>query len=161
MYQRIMEILVLLMDELNGETWKADQITQFSEDLIQRGYTEQEINTAFYWLYNRFNWDSTASPHQALDINEQSESSHRVLHTTEQRLLTPEAYGYLLQLKHLKLIASREIEEVIERLLILDIQPANIEDVKVVVQSMMFEEGGFWIDQLRPLGLSQKGESYH
>jgi len=76
-------------------------------------------------------------------------------------LLTPEAFGYLLQLKHLKLISARDIEEVIERLLILDIQPANVEDVKVVVQSMMFEEGGFWVDQLRPLGLSQKGESYH
>ncbi len=160
MYHRIMEILVLLMDELSDRTWETDQINQFSEDLIQRGYTEQEINTAFYWLYNRFNWDN-ANPHQALDVNDQSESSHRVLHIIEQRLLTPEAFGYLLQLKHLKLISARDIEEVIERLLILDIQPANVEDVKVVVQSMMFEEGGFWVDQLRPLGLSQKGESYH
>ena len=69
MYQRIMEILVLLMDEIDSENWNVEEMDQLSEDLIRRGYTEQEINTAFYWLNQRFSWNSSA-PTQKLNLNE-------------------------------------------------------------------------------------------
>lgn len=160
MYQRIMEILVLLMDEFEGKNWKTDQMDQMSENLIQRGYTEQEINTAFYWLYHRFDWDSKAPPY-LLDIHDPADTSHRVLHSLEQSYVTPEAFGYLLQLKHLKLITSKEMEEIIERLLILDIQPSGVEDVKSIVQSMLFEDGGLWSGNFRSIGPLNRGETYH
>ncbi|MBU1882009.1 DUF494 family protein, partial [bacterium] len=82
MYQRIMEILILLMDELGGSSSSLDEMDQLSDDLIERGYTEQEINTAFYWLYNRFQKESTPLYHK-FDITPPEESAHRVLHTLE------------------------------------------------------------------------------
>lgn len=160
MYQRIMEILVLLMDEIDGENWNVDEMDQLSEDLIRRGYTEQEINTAFYWLNQRFSWNSN-TPAQKVNITEPAETSYRVLHSLEQKYLEVEAYGYLLQLRHLNLITTTEMEEVVERLVILDYRSASVEDVKIMVQSLLFEEGNFWPGSLRSLGTNDKGETFH
>ncbi len=160
MYQRIMEILVLIMDEFGSEKWHVEEMVQVSENLIERGYTEQEINTAFTWLHHRFQFDASL-PADNVAIGEPEGTSHRVLHTLEQRYLNPEAHGYLLQLKHLSLIDSRELEEVIERLFILDFQPATVEDVAMIVQSMLFEEGGFGAGNLHLLAVTKKEETYH
>lgn len=160
MYQRIMEILVILMDEFSDKSWKTEQMDQFGEDLLQRGYTEQEINTAFYWLYHRLNRDKNVPP-QTLEVTEPSQTSHRVLHVLESRLLTPQAFGYLLQLRHLRLVSSKEMEEIIERLLLLDIRPASVEDVKIVTQSVMFDENGLWVENPRSAGSNHRGETYH
>ncbi len=160
MYHRIMEILVFLMDEFGGTNWQPEQMNQVSDDLIQRGYTEQEINTAFYWLYNRFGWDSSTATY-TLDINDPTETSHRVLHTQEQRYISPEAFGYLLQLKHLKLITSKDVEEIIERVLILDLQLATVEEVKMIVQSILFEDSDPLTANFQSLESTKKGETYH
>lgn len=160
MYQRIMEILVFLMDEFNGRTWQPEQMDQVSEDLIQRGYTEQEINTAFHWLYYRLGWDNDSITY-SLDINTPTETSHRLLHRQEKRHFTMEAFGYLLQLKHLKLITAKELEEVIERVISMDIQSASVEIVKKVVQSILFEEESSSASGIKPLQPPQKGETYH
>lgn len=160
MYSRIMEILVLLMDEIGAKNWQTDQMDRMSEDLIQQGYTEQEINTAFYWLYNRFGWDSSSLPY-TIDVDDPAESSHRVLHTMEQKYLTPDSFGYLLQLKHLKLISSKDIEEVIERITVMDLQTVSVDDVKIIVQTMLFDDGGMGGGYLRAFESSRKGETYH
>ncbi len=160
MYHRIMELLVLIMDEFSDSNWKAEEMDQVSENLIERGYTEQEINTAFYWLYYRFDLQG-GTPAQKVEIEEAAETSHRVLHNMERRYIEPEAFGYLLQLKHLKIISQREIEEIIERLFILDFQPATVEDVKSMVQSFIFEEGVSLPGILRSFEAPQKGETYH
>jgi uncharacterized protein Smg (DUF494 family) len=160
MYQRIMEILVFLMDEIGSETWKVEEMDQLSEDLIQRGYTEQEINTAFYWLNHRLSWNNDTPAHK-ININQPAETSSRVLHSLEQQYLEPKAYGYLLQLRHLNLITTSEMEEVVERLVILEYRSASIDDVKAMVQSLLFEEGNFWTGSLRSMGLNDKGETYH
>ena len=160
MQQRIMEILVFLMGEIEGRDWKADQMDRMSEDLASRGYTEQEINTAFYWLYRRFGWD-TSTQTCTLDVHDPAESSHRVLHTLEQSYIAPEAFGFLLQLRHLKLVTSREMEEIIERLLFLDLQPAGVDEVRAIVQAMLFEDHGLWAGSFRSAGPLNKGETYH
>ncbi|TKJ41528.1 hypothetical protein CEE37_02905 [candidate division LCP-89 bacterium B3_LCP] len=155
-----MEILVLLMDEFGDDKWQFDHMDQVSEDLIQRGYTEQEINTAFYWLYNRFGWED-ATPPYSLHIDDATGSSYRVLHPQEQRLITPESYGFLLQLSYLKLISPRDIEEVIERVAMLDLKSATVDEIKPIIQSILFEENNMWGNKYKGLNLSQKGETYH
>ncbi|MCX6639741.1 MAG: DUF494 family protein [bacterium] len=160
MYHRIMEILVLLMDEFGSQNWKPDQMDQLSDHLIQRGYTEQEINTAFYWLYHRFGWENNA-PLQKLFVDLPAETSCRLLNSLEQRYVSPEAYGYLLQLRHLRLLSARELEEVIERAQILEFQRANVEDMKAIVQSLLFEDGSTQSGNLKAFNLSSRGETCH
>ncbi len=160
MYQRIMEILVLLMDEFGTDRDSLEKMDQVSEDLIEKGYTEQEINTAFYWLHHRFNEENADTPPKSA-LQQPAAISHRVLHAYEQRHVTPEAFGHLLQLRHLNLISWQEMEEIIERLLILGIQSATVDDVKAMVQSVLFEEGNTWGGSLFPRDASGKAETYH
>ncbi|MBU0517928.1 DUF494 domain-containing protein [bacterium] len=160
MYQRIMEILILLMDELGGSSSSLDEMDQLSDDLIERGYTEQEINTAFYWLYNRFQKESTPLYHK-FDITPPEESAHRVLHTLEHRYVSPAAFGFLIQLQHLNLITSLELEEVIDRATALGLQSASVEDVRMILQTILFEDNGFWAGTLRAYGIHRDDETYH
>lgn len=160
MYHRIMELLVLLMDEFGKANFQSDQMDHISEDLIRRGYTEQEINTAFFWLYHRFWGEGENSFPQTLDIQEPSDTSHRVLNSIEQRYITPEAFGYILQLRSLNLIDSREMERIIERTIMLDAIPAGLEEVKMVAQSVLFEDSMQWNDS-RPMGPPGPSETFH
>jgi uncharacterized protein Smg (DUF494 family) len=140
MYQRIMELLVLLMDEFGKVSMQSDQMDHISEDLLRRGYTEQEINTAFFWLYHRFWGEGDNSFPHSLDIQEPAETAHRMLNSVERRYVTSEAFGYLLQLRNLKLITNRDMEKIIERTVILEVVPAGIEEIKMVTQSVLFED---------------------
>jgi uncharacterized protein Smg (DUF494 family) len=160
MYHKIMEILVLLMDEFGTQTWKPEQVDQFNEHLIQHGYTEQEINSAFYWLYNRFGWDNGA-PLSKVVLNLPQEDSSRVLNPIEQRFVSPEAFGYLLQLRYMHLLTAREMEEVIERSQLLDFQRASVDEIKVVVQSLLFDEGAAPIGFAKPSSYTGRGETCH
>jgi uncharacterized protein Smg (DUF494 family) len=155
-----MEILVLLMDEFGTDKDSLEKMDQVSEDLIERGYTEQEINTAFYWLHHRFHEENAETP-QKTTLQHPADKSHRVLHAYERRHVTPEAFGHLLQLRHLDLITWQEMEEIIERLLILGIQSASVDDVKAMVQSVLFEEGNTWGGSLFSHNASGKTETYH
>jgi len=155
-----MEILILLMDEFGGSSGTLDEMDQLSEDLIERGYTEQEINTAFYWLYNRF--QQGESPlYYKFDIASPEESAHRVLHTLEQRYVSPAAFGFLIQLRHLNLITPLEFEEVLSRASMLNLRSATVEDVRMILQTILFEDNGFWAGTLRAYGIHRDDETYH
>jgi uncharacterized protein Smg (DUF494 family) len=160
MYQRIMELLVLLMDEFGRTSFQSDQMDHLSEDLLRRGYTEHEINAAFFWLYHRFWEEGEHSRPRTLDLQEPSNTSHRVLNSFEQRYIKPEAYGYLLQLRNLQLIDGRELERIIERAFMLDAVPAGLEEIKMVVQSLLFDDNAAWSGN-RPIGPIGQSESFH
>lgn len=161
MYNRIMEILVLLMDKFGDRSWEVDQIDQLNNDLIERGYTEHEINTAFTWLYNRFGDDSGGKPLRKIESLEPGEMSHRVLHEAESRYITPAAFGYLLQLRHLRLIGLKEMESIIERSLLFAVQPVSLEEIKSIAHLVLFEDNGPWNGHLKLIVPSRRGETYH
>jgi uncharacterized protein Smg (DUF494 family) len=160
MYHRIMELLVLLMDEFGSSSLQSDQMDRISEALMHRGYTEQEINTAFFWLYHRFWSDQKNAFPRALEIQEPRPTSHRVLNSLEMRYVTPEAFGHLLQLLNLQLIDSREMESIIERALMLDLQPIGVEEIKLVAQSVLFEDNSAWT-AAKPAGPIGSSEIIH
>ena len=160
MYHRIMELLVLLMDEFGKVSFQSDQVDHISEDLIRRGYSEQEINTAFFWLYHRFWGEGDTTLPRLLDLQEPAETSHRVLNSIELRYITPEAFGYLLQLRSLRLIDTRDMERIIERTLMLDVVPAGVEEIKMVAQTVLFEDT-MQGNGLRPAGPAGQSEMFH
>ncbi len=160
MYSRIMEILVLLMGEIGDRNWQTDQMDRMSEDLVEQGYTEQEINTAFYWMYNRFGWENSSPPY-TISVDDTADTSHRVLHVMERKYLTPEAFGYILQLRHLQLISAKDVEEIIERMTIMDLQAASIEDIKIIIQTILFEDDGVGEGYFKAFEPSHRRETFH
>lgn len=137
MDQRIVEILIYLIGEIQSRRLDLDEVEVISDDLVKRGFTENEISTAITYLFDRV---------QKRDLEWKSESeqcywsfSERVLHDVERMVLTPDAYGYLLQLKHLGLIDALELEQIIERSLLMGIARVGLDDIKIIVASFLFD----------------------
>ena len=112
LYEKIIEIIVFLLGELK----KNKQLAEIDlENLSSLGYTQNEINTAFGWIYSKiyagekiFNEDTIKS------------RSFRMLHDVEKNVIAPEAYGYLIQLKELGLITDMDIEVIIDKIMLSD-----------------------------------------
>jgi uncharacterized protein Smg (DUF494 family) len=137
MDQRIVEILIYLIGEIQSRRLELDEVEVISDDLVKRGFTENEISTAITYLFDRvqkkeFEWKSE-SEHPYWPFSE------RVLHEVERMVLTPEAYGYLLQLKHLRLINALELEQIIERSLLMGTTRISLDDVRIIVASYLFD----------------------
>lgn len=134
MNERVVEILIYLMQEIRQNRKRVEQIDGISQDLLRQGYTENEINAAFSWLFERIKSET-----EELVLNDEpGGQSFRVLNDIEKLVITPEAYGYIIQLRQLRLIEQTDMEQIIERAIMLGANSIGIEDVKSIVASLFF-----------------------
>jgi uncharacterized protein Smg (DUF494 family) len=130
--ERIVDIIVFVMDKFKQQT--ARNYTDISKGLISDGYTENEINLALYWIFNHFH-GQTKNSQEGFSY---MPGSSRVLHDVEKMIFTPKAYGYLLQLFHLKIISHSGIEIIVDRALSFGSSRIDVEDVKSLASSILF-----------------------
>jgi len=134
MNERVVEILVYIMNEMQGEKAAPNNMEMISRDLLQRGYTENEISSAFSWLYERHqNENEELVRHTGPTLS----GTFRVLHDLERLVISPEGYGYLLQLKHLGVLDDAQIEQVIERAMMVGATRLPEEAIKSLVASTL------------------------
>jgi len=139
MNERVVEILVYIMNEMQGEQAAPNHMEIISRDLMQRGYTENEISSAFSWLYERQqNENEELVRHTGPTLS----GTFRVLHDLERLVISPAGYGYLLQLKHLGILDDAEIEQVIERAMMVGATRLPEEAIKSLVASTLFNLEG-------------------
>ena len=132
MREKIVEIIVYLMSELRNNIPLGDIDLSV---LTNSGYTPTEISTAFSWLYEKINLGENL----VTEISKSSPHSHRVLHDAERMVFTPEAYGYLIQLRELRLITEADIETVIDRVMLADYPTAGVQETKTIIASILLE----------------------
>ncbi len=137
MQERIIEIIVYLLGEFQ-QTPNSEDYTDLSKELLSRGYTENEINLAFSWIFNHMQVKTAPAAEFSYEAD-----SVRVLHDLEKLVIAPEAYGYLLQLWHLGVIKEYEMEDVIERVLSLGNTHISLEDVKTMAASLIFSQESY------------------
>jgi uncharacterized protein Smg (DUF494 family) len=135
MERHIVEILVILIHKYPQGAITSDEFEPLTRDLIDRGYTQHEIETAFFWYHSRQGVHSEAKPDQAL-----AEDSFRVLHEVERAVLTPEAYGYLISLRNLGMITLAEMDAIIERAVLLGGRRVDLDDIKSFVAAQIMEQ---------------------
>lgn len=131
MQERIIEIIIFLLEQFQQKPDK-DSRTDLSKDLVSRGYTDHEINLAFSWVTNHLQTRTmenagdyvNADPVEDVDL--------------EKLIITPEAYGYLIQVYHLGMLKEYDIEDVIDRALSVGSNHITLDDVKKVTASIMF-----------------------
>jgi len=132
MHERIVEILLLLMDELHENKRLGDiDVTA----LARHGYTPTEISSAFSWLFDRIEGHHAPSER----FQDTSPGSIRLLHPAEQAVFTPDGYGYLLQCHQLGLLSAEEVETVIERTMMAGFTTAGAQEIKALVAGMLFD----------------------
>lgn len=142
MNERVVEILVYIMNEMQGDASAPGHIQMISRDLRQRGYTENEISSAFSWLYEHRQYQNEEI---ARHTGPTLPGTFRVLHDLERLVISPEIYGYLLQLKHLDILNDAQIEQVIERAMMMGAPHLPIDAIKTMVASTLGHEAG-WSD---------------
>ncbi len=133
MQERLIEIIVYLLEEFK-QPQNSDNYKDLSKELISKGYTESEISLAFSWIFNHMQQQQAGLD----DEFTYSPTSSRILHDVERLIITAEAYGYLLQMRHLGLLSDYDLELVIERALSLGTSSITIEDVKSIAASLIF-----------------------
>ncbi|MFQ6114434.1 MAG: DUF494 family protein [bacterium] len=140
MNERVVEILILIMSEIKRNRDGAKNLELLSKDLVQRGYTENEISSAFSWLLNRLNSESEELiQNQGPTLNK----SFRLLHDIERSIISTEAYGYIIQLKELGIIDEMEVEQILERAMMLGASQVSVGDIKSIVASIVFHPENF------------------
>lgn len=132
MQEKIIEILVYLISELRKNTPIGDIDLSV---LSKKGYSTSEISTAFNWLYEKVVHDDAIIS----DTAPSSIHSHRSLHDAERNVIPPEAFGYMIQLRELGLINDLDIEIVIDRIMMGGFSPVSIEEIKMIVASLLLE----------------------
>ena len=98
MHERLIEVIMYLLKEFKSNRTN-ENYHSLSQELSAKGYSNVEINFALNWIFNNL---SQKQGKINQDI-EYSSRANRLLHQLERIILTPEAYGYLLQMHQLVL----------------------------------------------------------
>ncbi|MBM3326638.1 MAG: DUF494 domain-containing protein [Calditrichaeota bacterium] len=156
MEQHIVEILVILMRAYPEGDIRPDDFEPLANNLISLGYTQNEIETALFWFYNRVEYRRSTVKPDGL-----SETSFRCLNDYEKMVLTPEAYGYLIELNHLGLLTLGEMDTIIERAVVMGGNRVDADDIKLFIAAHISDpsEGGL-LSSDNPI-LRNSGDKYH
>jgi len=136
MSNRILEIVVFLMDYLRDRGGNHFETEDVSKSLRSMGYSDTEITSAYSWLVDRF---ETAPERYFSQFPEQQKST-RVLTGIEQAMLTVEGQGLLLKLINLGLVDAEQFEEVVDRLTVFGSKPVTLEQVKMIASTVLFRD---------------------
>ena len=147
MERRIVEILVVLMREYPEGVITREEFETLTGDLAELGYSQTEIETALFWYHSR--QLAKQNPDQRSEFNS---GAFRVLHEVERTVLRPEAYGYLIELKRLGLINLAEMDEIVEKSVLLGGKRVDLDDIKTFVAAQIMEQDS---------GFSAPGLSYY
>jgi Smg protein len=136
MNDNVLDILIYLFENYLD----SDDVPQPSRDLLREelehaGYAESGIERALEWLEGLA---GGATPVVG-DVNLRS---FRVFNDYEQARLTPDVRGYLVQLEAIGILSAQQRELVIDRLLALEAEEIDIEQVKWVVLMVLFSQPG-------------------
>jgi len=135
---RILEIVVYLMNQLTDQQGSINSIDEMSADLRSMGFTDSEISSAYSWLLNHFEEypDSFSVTDKKI-----GNRSMRVLSEMERNIVSPEAYGYLLQLRCLKLLTAEQMEMILDRCALFVNDPIDLTEMKILASVTMFDSG--------------------
>lgn len=134
MSERILEIVIFLMDYMRTNQEQLSDSDNFSGTLRSMGYTDTEISSAYFWLLNRFDH----APEELFADFPTISHSTRILSEPERMQLTTEAHGLLLKLQQLSLIDEEDVETILERLTLFGAEPVSAEQIKLVASSIVF-----------------------
>lgn len=143
MRNRILEIVVFLMDYMRDNSDKSSGTDELSATLLDMGYSEHEINTAYDWFLDQFS-SNTEEYYSAFPIGS---FSSRIFTEQERLQLNTDAQGFLLKLNNSGILNDEQLEIILERTMLLTGEPISLEQIKIVVSSVIFKDYEQFNDQ--------------
>ena len=136
-----MEILLKLLEEIDASGNDTVRLKELSAKLMEQGISEGELDEALSWLTDRLQAQTFGAGELA-----SSAGSVRVLHPVERMVFTPEAYGYLLEMEHTRLIDKDQMEAVIDKAMSKGSREITLNDIKLITASVVFSpENSDWM----------------
>jgi Smg protein len=136
MKESVLDILIHLFENfLDADDDSAPSRDALKQELEQAGYPETDVERALAWLESL-----AADPDRAM--NEGTARAVRVFSGHEQLRLDTDVRGYLLHLENLGILSAAQREVVIDRLLALEADDIDIEQLKWVVLMVLFSQPG-------------------
>ncbi len=135
--QRVVGLAMHLLREIRAQRLALDDIEELSDELRGQGYSDSEISAAFDWVYDRVDG---VNPSEVIYRGDAGRSSFRVLHPAERAVISPAAYGQLIEMHNLRMLDLEDVERIIDRALAIG-GPMSAEDLRTLVHSYLFEEG--------------------
>jgi len=158
MEQRIVEILMYVIGEIRSRRLRPDEVEGISDGLLARGYTPREVATALSLFIERFQKRAQRAQQGYASLPH----SQRILHGVEKLFLSSQAYGYLLQLRHLGVLDAEDLETILERILMMGNVRVGEDEVKLVVASHLLEsDARGWIGPTQISYARSSSESIH
>lgn len=136
MDQRIVEIILYVIGEIESRRVNLDEIDGISEDLIKQGFSRREVATAF----SVFNQRVMGNRDRSQIAEPQNPNAFRVLHDIESQYISSDALGHVLQLLRLGVLTHSDIEELIERCVMMGSPAAEMSEMKMMVATHLFEK---------------------
>jgi uncharacterized protein Smg (DUF494 family) len=126
--QRLMTLVAHHLEEfLEGDETALETL---GESIEQGGFSAEEVQAAILTLRS-LGGEMVASATMTLD-DPPGKGSQRVLSAQERESVTPEAWGYLLDLRRRGSLDSMQLERVLDRLTSCGLRPVDLEMVRVV-----------------------------
>jgi uncharacterized protein Smg (DUF494 family) len=132
MQERIVEIIVYIIHQIRNDKRIGEIDLHVLSD---RGYTQNEISMAFSWLFEKINFGENLLATRG----KSSRHSIRVLHDAERSVISPEAYGYLIQLHELGLLDDLQVELAIDRIMMAGFGRVGIPEMKSVITPLIID----------------------
>ena len=139
MKEDMLEVLIYLFENYiaDGAEFHPNQ-EMLTTELTNAGFEHGEINKAFIWLE-----ELLVLCEQKADGAQNSNSSFRYYLPVELERIQPEGQSLLMRLEQAGVLDVRSREMVIDRLMALDIQDIDVENIKWVVMMVLSNQPGF------------------
>jgi Smg protein len=136
MKESVLDILIHLFENfLEAEDEPEPSRDALKQELEHAGYPEREVERALEWLEG-------LADDQGRSVSEPAVRSVRVFSGHETSRFETPVRGYLLHLENIGILTPSQREVVIDRLLALDADDIDIEQVKWVVLMVLFSQPG-------------------
>ena len=134
MKDSVLDILIYLFENyLDGEEQRQPDRALLQEELERAGFEQPDVQRALQWL------DGFPA---AADATVATARATRIFSGQEQSRLDTDCRGYLLHLANIGILSAAQREIVIDRLMALEGDEIDIEQVKWVVLMVLFSQPG-------------------
>lgn len=136
MKENVLDVLMYLFENyMDDETEMHPNRESLQVELQEAGFRRNEITKAFAWL------EGLAADQEA-GVSSPAARSMRVFSDEERVRLDVEARGFLVYLENAGLLNAHQREHVLDRLMALETDDIDLDQVKWVVLMVMFNQPG-------------------
>ncbi len=157
MKDNVLDLLIYLFENyMSTEDAPRPAHEVLKQELDKAGFAEPDIAHALEWL-------DGLSGEQLGKVAEATARAVRVFSVPELQRLDTDVRGYLMYLENVRILSGTERELVIDRLMALDADEIDIEQVKWVVLMVLFSQPGqeYAYAQMEDLVFDERADALH